>query len=110
MASARPPTLSAAPCRPHPVGRTADALTHHTDAHTIASRDQQARALTGLGHAHHALGNLDLAREHYQHALVLWTDLGLPEADQTRVRLSTLATSSNGTAGISSSLQERSLL
>lgn len=98
----------------HAAGRTADALTHHTDAHTIAadagSRDQQARALTGLGCAHHALGNLDLAREHFRQALVLWTDLGLPEADQTRVRLSTLATSSNGTARPADSLQEWSLL
>ncbi|MBT2233467.1 tetratricopeptide repeat protein [Nonomuraea sp. NEAU-A123] len=98
----------------HAAGRTADALAHHTDAHTIAAevggRDQQARALTGLGHAHRALGNLDLAREHYQHALVLWTDLGLPEADQVRVHLSTLAIRSNGAAGLSGSLQERSLL
>ncbi|ROP33580.1 tetratricopeptide repeat protein [Couchioplanes caeruleus] len=98
----------------HAVGRPADALAHHTAAHTIAAeaggRDQQARALTGLGHAHEALGNLDLAREHYRHALLLWTDLGLPEADQVRVRLSTLATSSNGAAGFSGSLQERHLL
>ena len=87
----------------HAAGHTGDAIVHHTAARTIAAdvciRDQQARALTGLGHAHHALGNLDLAREYYQHSLVLWTDLGLPEADQVRVHLSTLATSSNGTAG-----------
>ncbi|SEH03631.1 Tetratricopeptide (TPR) repeat [Nonomuraea solani] len=83
----------------HAAGHTADALAHHTAAHTIAaevwSRDQQARAHTGLGHVHRALGNFNLAREHYQHALGLYTDLGLPEAGQTRVHLKSLTASSN---------------
>ncbi|WP_203903822.1 tetratricopeptide repeat protein [Virgisporangium aliadipatigenens] len=75
-------------------GRHTAAITHHTAAHTIAvdtsDREQQARAHTGLGHAHHTLGNRAPAREHYQHALALYTDLGLPEADQVRVHLSAL--------------------
>jgi tetratricopeptide (TPR) repeat protein len=82
----------------HIAGRAADALTHHTAAHTTAAdtggRDQQARAHTGLGHAHQVLGNLALAREHYQHALALYTDLDLPEADQLRADLAALVDSS----------------
>jgi DNA-binding SARP family transcriptional activator/tetratricopeptide (TPR) repeat protein len=74
--------------------RPADALTHHTAAHTIAmhtgSRDQQARAHTGLGHAHHSLGNTGRAREHYQQALILYTDLGMPDADHIRGHLDVL--------------------
>jgi tetratricopeptide (TPR) repeat protein len=68
-------------------GRPTDALTHHTAAHTIAAdtgdRDQQARA-------HHALGTPTQARHHYQHALNLYTDLGVPEADQIRAHLAAL--------------------
>ena len=50
----------------------------------IGNRNQQARAHTGLGHAHHTLGNPTQARHHYEHALTLYTDLGQPEADQIR--------------------------
>jgi tetratricopeptide (TPR) repeat protein len=83
----------------HTAGRDADALTHHTAAHAIAAdagdREQQARAHSGLGQAHYTLGNLALAREGYQHALALYTDLGLPQADQIRTHLAQLATSDN---------------
>jgi tetratricopeptide (TPR) repeat protein len=82
----------------HTAGRPADALTHHTAAHTLAAengeREQQARAHTGLGHAHHSLGDPARARHHYQEALALYTDLGLPEADQIRTHLNTLPASS----------------
>jgi tetratricopeptide (TPR) repeat protein len=75
----------------HTAGRPADALTEHTAAHAVATgtgaRDQQARAHAGLGHAHHALGDPALAREHYQHALALYTELGMPEADEIRALL-----------------------
>jgi tetratricopeptide (TPR) repeat protein len=75
----------------HTACHPTDALTHHTAAHTIAAdigdRDQQARAHAGLGHT---LGNPDQARHHYQHALTLYTDLGVSEADQIRARLTTL--------------------
>ncbi|GIF16440.1 tetratricopeptide repeat protein [Actinoplanes teichomyceticus] len=78
----------------HTAGHVADAVTHHTAAHTVAAEtgdpDQQARAHTGLGHVHHTLGHLTLAREAYRHALALYTDLGLPEADQTRTCLAAL--------------------
>jgi Flp pilus assembly protein TadD len=72
----------------------ADALTHHTAAYTIAvdvgERDQQARAHTGLGHAHRSLGDPATARYHYQQALTLYADLGVPGADQIRAHLTTV--------------------
>jgi tetratricopeptide (TPR) repeat protein len=74
-------------------GRPADALTEHAEAREIAAdlgtRDQLARARAGLGHAHAALGAADEARENYRQALVLYTSLGLPEADDIRTRLAT---------------------
>ena len=67
---------------------------HPTDALTIAAdigdRHQQSRAHTGLGYAHHSLANPDRAREHYEHALTLYTDLGMPDADQIRTHLTTI--------------------
>ncbi|GAA2877269.1 Tetratricopeptide (TPR) repeat [Actinoplanes cyaneus] len=78
-------------------GHVANALTHHTAAHTTAAEtgdpDQQARAHTGLGHAHHILGNLTLAHAGYQRALALYTDLGVPEAEQVRTCLAALNSS-----------------
>ncbi|WP_373320458.1 tetratricopeptide repeat protein [Virgisporangium aurantiacum] len=74
----------------HTAGRVADALTHHTAAADNGDRDERARAHTGLGHAHHTLGNHTLARHHYQHALALYTDLDLPEADRIRTLLAAL--------------------
>ena len=53
-------------------------------AAAIGVRDQQAHARIGLGHAHHALANLVRARQQYRHALVLSTDLGLPDAHRIR--------------------------
>jgi hypothetical protein len=63
-----------------------DALTIAT---SISNRGEQARAHTGLGHAHTALGDSTLARHHYTHALTLYTDLGSPDADTIRTHLST---------------------
>jgi tetratricopeptide (TPR) repeat protein len=81
----------------HAAGRPADALAHHTAACAIAdeigSSGQQARAHAGLGHAHQALGELTRARRHYEHALALYTRLGLPEADEVRAHLTTLGVS-----------------
>ncbi|HEV7961375.1 MAG TPA: tetratricopeptide repeat protein [Actinoplanes sp.] len=74
-------------------GRADDARTHHTAAHRIAvdisARVQQARAHAGLGHAQHALNDAAGARQHYQRALTIYTDLGMPEADQIRAHLTT---------------------
>ncbi|MEV4134636.1 tetratricopeptide repeat protein [Dactylosporangium sp. NPDC049742] len=62
-------------------GRPADALTHHITAlSTSVIPDQQARAHTGAGRAHHMLGDLVRARHHYEHALALHTRLGSPDA------------------------------
>ncbi|TWP53334.1 tetratricopeptide repeat protein [Lentzea tibetensis] len=75
----------------HTTGRPADALAHHTEALTIAADidalDPQARAHTGLGHAHRTLGDLSSARTHYKHAVALYTELGMPEADQVQAHL-----------------------
>ncbi|MEV4510989.1 tetratricopeptide repeat protein [Dactylosporangium sp. NPDC049525] len=72
-------------------GRLTAALTQHTTALTASpAPDQQARAHTGLGHAHQALGDLARARQHYEQALVRYTDLGSPDADDVRVHLAAL--------------------
>jgi tetratricopeptide (TPR) repeat protein len=80
----------------HRAGRPADALAHHTAAHAIATaignRYQQARAATGLGHAHLALGDKASARVHHEQALILYADLGAPEAEQVRADLAGLDT------------------
>ncbi|BEL04459.1 tetratricopeptide repeat protein [Actinoplanes sichuanensis] len=82
----------------HTAGRLAESVTHHTAANTIAAeipdRDQQARSHTGLGHAQRALGSPVHAHSHYRRALALYTDLGLPEADQIRTHLAQLDNSS----------------
>ncbi|MET0422306.1 MAG: tetratricopeptide repeat protein [Actinoplanes sp.] len=60
------------------------AVVHHTEAQAVAvevgDRGQLARAYAGLGHARQD-------RRHYQQALALYTELGLPEADEIRVLL-----------------------
>jgi tetratricopeptide (TPR) repeat protein len=81
----------------HTAGRPADALAHHTAAHTIAAdvddRYQQARAHTGLGHTYRALNDPVHAGRHYQQALTLYTDLGLPDADQIKAHLTAITAS-----------------
>ncbi|MEO3928824.1 tetratricopeptide repeat protein [Micromonosporaceae bacterium B7E4] len=75
----------------HAAGRPAEALTHHEAAYALAveigALDQQARAQAGLGQARMALGDEAGARRHYQLALTLYSDLGMPQAEQTRARL-----------------------
>jgi len=72
-------------------GRPADALTRHATALTVSPRpDEQARAHAGLGHAHHTLGDLARARQHYERALMLYADLGSPDADDVRGHLASL--------------------
>jgi len=67
------------------------ALAHHRDAHAIAveigDRERQARAHAGLGHAHRTLGDPARAREHFQQAVTLYAELGMPEADEVRAQL-----------------------
>ncbi|MCS7475322.1 tetratricopeptide repeat protein [Umezawaea endophytica] len=75
-------------------GRAADALAHHTAALAITTAtgagDERARAHTGLGNAHRELGDVTPAREEYGRALALYTELGMPEADVIRSRLTAL--------------------
>ena len=49
-----------------------------------------AEAHAGLGEAHRALGDRDLAREHYLKSLAIYGDLDLPDADLVRTRLAEL--------------------
>ena len=73
------------------VGQPSRACTSHAAACDIASdigdSYQQARAHHGLARAQHALARPDLARHHWGKALVLYTHLGTPEADQVRSQL-----------------------
>ncbi|WP_307873008.1 tetratricopeptide repeat protein [Paractinoplanes ovalisporus] len=71
--------------------RPADAVTQHRAAYEVAAgiddREQQARAHAGLGLAYRVLDDQSRAREHYEQALAVYTDLGMPEADQIRAAL-----------------------
>jgi tetratricopeptide (TPR) repeat protein len=73
------------------IGRPADAAALHGAALDLTSRagypDLRARAHNGLGHACHATGDLRQARQHWQEALALYTELGAPEADQVSAHL-----------------------
>jgi hypothetical protein len=53
--------------------------------------DGQARAHEGLGHAHRALGDRAQARRHFERALAIYTDLGMPQADTVRAQLAGLS-------------------
>ncbi len=49
---------------------------------------QQASAHCDLAESHHSTGQDQQSRRHWQQALTLYTQLGAPEADQIRSRLS----------------------
>jgi tetratricopeptide (TPR) repeat protein/transcriptional regulator with XRE-family HTH domain len=72
-------------------GQPSRASTQHSAAYDIAcdigDKYQQAHAHDGLARAHHALARPDEARDHWEHALALYTYLGTPGADQVRARL-----------------------
>ncbi|PUB27769.1 DNA-binding SARP family transcriptional activator [Promicromonospora sp. AC04] len=72
-------------------GDPAAALALHTEALALAAADgarhQQARAHAGVGHAYRSLGNPDLARTHYEHAHVIYTELDMPDAEDMRAQL-----------------------
>lgn len=78
-------------CQLLAAARPLEAVDHHAAALRIATDigvpDQQARAHTGLGHAHSTLGDLTRGREHYEHALTLHTHLEPPEARDIRAKL-----------------------
>ncbi len=75
-------------------GQADQARTHHTGALTLAravgDRYEHARAHNGIAHTHHTTGEADHARRHWQHALAIYTDLDVPEADQVRTHLANL--------------------
>ncbi|WP_158883672.1 ATP-binding protein [Amycolatopsis anabasis] len=72
----------------------ADTLDHHQRALDLAGkigdRYEQARAHDGLAHAHQDLDHPLDARHHWQQALAIYTELGVPEADQARTQLAGL--------------------
>jgi tetratricopeptide (TPR) repeat protein len=77
------------------IGCLVDARTWYADALHLADRIgdkyQQARAHDGLGRLHQAIGDPLQARHHWQRALARYTELGTPEADQIRARLTPAA-------------------
>ena len=68
------------------------ACIHHAGALALASEagdiPLQARAHDGLARGYEADGDARQARHHWQQALTQYTQLGVPEADQVRFRLS----------------------
>jgi DNA-binding SARP family transcriptional activator/tetratricopeptide (TPR) repeat protein len=73
------------------VGRPDDSRTHHTmalgEARDIGDRYEQARAYDGLAQAHQAEGDDDEAGRYWQLALTIYVQLGTPEADQIRAKM-----------------------
>lgn len=84
-------------------GRAAEAIIQHTAADAIASdigsRDQQARAQAGLGEAHRASAEPAAARSHFERALRLYAELGMPAAERIRERLAALSADLEDAAG-----------
>jgi len=76
------------------MGDAAQAIEDHRAAHALArgvgNRPEHARAHHGLALAERGLGRCEQAREHAAHALDLYTQLGVPEADEVRRMLSEL--------------------
>jgi len=66
------------------LGRPAHPRAQHHEALTLArqigAQHTQARAHDGLAHTYDATGHHDQARRHWQHALTLYTQLGVPDA------------------------------
>ncbi|HEY8474141.1 MAG TPA: tetratricopeptide repeat protein [Natronosporangium sp.] len=79
-----------------PAGMPDEALAHHRDALRLAVEhrppDDQARANDGAAYAYHALGRLDLARQHWQHAIDLLVELDLEYTDDVEATVATIRT------------------
>lgn len=75
-------------------GKTDDAKRCFESALALAGeaghRYEQARALRGIAHTMGAASHPDQARQHWQNALAIYTDLGVPEAEEVRTRLADL--------------------
>ena len=76
-----------------------EALTCYRSALTVTlecgNRDVQARALDGIARILRTTGHPHEAREHWQEALTIYTELGMPQADEVRTRLAALADADN---------------
>ena len=76
------------------LGQPGQAGAQHRQALTLASeasdRYQQARAHDGLARAYHAAGDTRAARYHWEIALSLYHDLGVPDEKQARAALDSL--------------------
>jgi tetratricopeptide (TPR) repeat protein len=79
----------------HAAGRPGGAVSHFTAALAISidigSREQEARAHAGLGRVNHTLAEYVRARDHCERALAIYLDLAMPEADQVRAALNSMA-------------------
>ena len=75
-------------------GHPGQARAAHLNALDLATRIgdcyQQARAHEGLGYAGYANGETGQTRRHWQQALAAYTSIGVPDAADTRMRLSRL--------------------
>jgi DNA-binding SARP family transcriptional activator/tetratricopeptide (TPR) repeat protein len=72
-------------------GQPENARAKHAAAVTLTwhtgEKYERARAHKGLGSCYDAMADLTRAREHWQQALAIYTELGSPEADEIRARL-----------------------
>jgi DNA-binding SARP family transcriptional activator/Tfp pilus assembly protein PilF len=71
------------------MGNPARALQLYHETLTEAGhghRDEYAHALAGLGDVHTGLGEHDQAREYWQRALVVYRELGMPQAEAVAAR------------------------
>jgi tetratricopeptide (TPR) repeat protein len=79
------------------------ALARHRKALEIATAIEQrievARALDGIGYALHGLGNLPAASDHWQRAIGLYDEIGMPETVATRAALESITSDGQGKAG-----------
>lgn len=77
------------------VGRTDDAEACYQAALRLAERSgdryEKARALSGTAALRHDAGDRTAATAHWTEALALYADLGLPDAEEVRVRLAAVA-------------------
>jgi DNA-binding SARP family transcriptional activator len=76
------------------LGEPAAAVEQHAAAAALAvhtgDRDEQARAHHGTGHGYQQFGDPARAQEELHRALILYRELGLPQADQVRADLDAL--------------------
>ncbi|SDJ42114.1 AfsR/SARP family transcriptional regulator [Streptomyces indicus] len=84
-------TLSALAEAHDAAGDPIEALRLHEEALTVdvgsAQRDLRAHALAGIGDLHSALGDREASREFWHQALVIYRELGMPQADDVEARV-----------------------